>query len=187
MIYLQLCDVFILRNLFLGGFLIILTVGDDVGESLVVEVAVGVDWGGGHHAVEFFLGESVGLGGKDITEVFLRDGAFAFWVEEFEGVKDNVLGVGTVEFVGKHVKEDGEVDGGWCFGHHLVKLGVLNRHNTEGGVGGAEIFLVDETVTVGVDHAESLLELLDLGLLEHREDVGGSLCLLLSLSLLHNG
>ena len=37
---------------------------------------------------------------------------------------------------------------------------------------GFQIVLVDETVTVGVDHLEGLLELLELGLLEHGEDIG---------------
>lgn len=36
-----------------------------------------------------------------------------------------------------------------------------------------QILLVDETVSVLVDHVERLLELLDLRLVEHGEDVGG--------------
>lgn len=36
-----------------------------------------------------------------------------------------------------------------------------------------QILLVDETVPVLVDHVERLLELLDLRLVEHGEDVGG--------------
>lgn len=36
-----------------------------------------------------------------------------------------------------------------------------------------QILLVDETVSVLVDHVERLFELLDLRLVEHGEDVGG--------------
>lgn len=36
-----------------------------------------------------------------------------------------------------------------------------------------KIFFVDETVSVLVDHVESLLELLYLGLVEHGEHIGG--------------
>lgn len=36
-----------------------------------------------------------------------------------------------------------------------------------------QILLVDETVPVLVDHVERLLELLDLRLVEHGEDIGG--------------
>lgn len=36
-----------------------------------------------------------------------------------------------------------------------------------------QILLVDEAVPVLVDHVERLLELLDLGLVEHGEDIGG--------------
>lgn len=35
-----------------------------------------------------------------------------------------------------------------------------------------EVFFVDEAIPVLVDHVERLLELLDLGLIEHGEDVG---------------
>lgn len=35
-----------------------------------------------------------------------------------------------------------------------------------------QVLLVNETVTVLVDHVEGLLELLDLGLVEHGEDIG---------------
>ena len=52
--------------------LFLLTVGDDVGEALVVQVALGVDWGGGHHAVELLLGETVGLGGQNVAKVVLN-------------------------------------------------------------------------------------------------------------------
>ena len=171
----------------LGAFfaLFLLTVGDDVGEALVVQVAVGVDWGGGHHAVELLLGETVGLGGQDVAEVVLGDGALALWVEELEGGEDDVLGVSAVELVSQHVQENGEVDGGWGLRHHLVELGGVDGHNTQRGVGGLQVLLVDETVAVSIDHAESLLELLDLRLLEHGEDIGGVLCLLLSLTLGH--
>lgn len=36
-----------------------------------------------------------------------------------------------------------------------------------------QILLVDKAVPVLVDHVEGLLKLLDLGLVEHGEDVGG--------------
>lgn len=36
-----------------------------------------------------------------------------------------------------------------------------------------QVLLVNKTIPVLVDHVEGLLELLDLGLVEHGEDVGG--------------
>ena len=43
-----------------------------------------------------------------------------------------------------------------------------------------QIFLVDEAVTILVDHVERLFELLDLSLIEHGEDIrSGSLSALL--------
>merc|ERR1711990_136865 len=100
-----------------------LSVGDDVGKSFVVKVALGVNWSSGHHGGKFVGVESIGLGGEDITEVVLGDGAFAFWVEEFESGKDDVFRVGSVEFISQHVQENGEVDGSWCFGNHSIEFG----------------------------------------------------------------
>ena len=151
---------------------------------LVVEVAGFIDLGSVHHGLELLLVESVGLSGQDLGKVILGDGSLVFWIEELESVDNDVLGVRSVELIGKHRKEDGEVDSSWSLGHHFVELRVLDGHDTEGSVGGAEILLVDETVAVGVDHAEGLLELLDLRLLELRENVRGS-CLLLSLLWCH--
>jgi len=171
--------------LFVTALFVILTVGDNVGEAFVVEVTGIIDGRGGHHAVELFLGKSVGLGGEDITEVVLWNGTFSFWVEKFEGVKNNFLRVGSVEFIREHVQENGEVNGGWGFGHHVVEFGALDGHDAERGVGWSKIFLIDETVAVSIDHAEGFLELLDLRLLKHGEHIWGSLCLLLSLCFWH--
>merc|ERR1719420_223488 len=128
-----------LSGLFLLGFaltfflstLFLLAVGDDVGKALVVQVAIGINGSGGHHTVELLLGEAIGLGGEDITEVILGDGALALWVEELEGGEDNILGVSAVKLISQHVQENGEVDGGWGLGHHLVELGGVNGHNTQ--------------------------------------------------------
>ena len=149
---------------------------------LVVEVAGFIDGSSIHHGLELFLVESVSLGSKDLSEVILGDGTLALGIEKLEGVDDGVLGVGTVELVSEHGEENGEVDGGWGLSHHLLELGVFDGHDTEGSVGSSEIVLVDESVSVGVDHAEGFLELLDLGLFELGEDVGGT-GLLLSLLL----
>ena len=101
-----------------------------------------------------------------------------------------------MELLGQHVQEGGEVKGAWGLGHHLVDVTVVNVADTEGHVAEGkgqpevtpemvkvrlcfslylrrfQVVLVDETVTVGVDHLEGLLELLELGLLEHGEDIG---------------
>ena len=100
-----------------------------------------------------------------------------------------------MELLSQHVQEGGEVKGAWGLGHHLVDVTVVNVADTEGHVAEGkgqpevtpelvkvwlfflylrrfQVVLVDETVTVGVDHLEGLLELLELGLLEHGEDIG---------------
>ena len=64
--------VFIVFIIFFFWFFFLLTVGDDVGETLVVDHGFTVDWGNSHHTVKFVLGESVGLAGEEITEVILK-------------------------------------------------------------------------------------------------------------------
>ena len=53
-------------------FFFLLTVSDDVGETLVVDHGFTVDWSNSHHTVKFVLGETIGLTGKKITEVVLN-------------------------------------------------------------------------------------------------------------------
>ena len=174
---------------------------DGVDESLVVKVARVILGGGVEEDIELFLGESIGLGGEDLAKVGGGDGAGVFGIENLEnadnsillsffdyleGVADNFLGVSSVELVGKHVQEDGEVDWSRSLGKHGVHGGV-EAGSAKGLVGGQKIVLVDETVSVGIDHAEGLLELLDLGGLEHREDVRRLLLRLLSLLWWHVG
>lgn len=72
------------RCLFLSGILIGLTVSDGVDESLVVKVTSVVLGGGVEEDIELFLGESVGLGGKDFSKVGGGDGAGAFGVENLK-------------------------------------------------------------------------------------------------------
>lgn len=55
----------------------------------------------------------------------------------------------------------------WCWGQR--GQGVL----TEGSQHVMQILLVDEAITVLVNHVEGLLELLDLRLVEHGKDIGG--------------
>lgn len=56
---------------------------------------------------------------------------------------------------------------------HTGSLKLAGAFCTHGGEHVVQILLVDEAVPVLVDHVERLLELLDLGLVEHGEDVGG--------------
>merc|ERR1712193_259281 len=147
-------------------FFFLLTVSDDVGETLVVDHGFTVDWSNSHHTVKSVLGETIGLAGKEITEVVLWDFANIVWVKHFEGINDGVFWISTVKFVSQHLEENGEVDGTGSFGHHVGEFFIFNRHATEGSVGGFQIILVNETITIGINHFEGFFEFLDLRLLE---------------------
>ena len=64
--------VFVIFIIFIFWFFFLLTVSDDVGETLVVDHGFTVDWSNSHHTVKFVLGETIGLAGKEITEVVLN-------------------------------------------------------------------------------------------------------------------
>ena len=78
----------------------------------------------------------------------------------------------TLEPLSEEGEEHGEVDGAGGLVHHALEV-LVGRVLAEGGEHVVEVLLVDEAVPVLVDHVEGLLELLDLVLVEHGEDVGG--------------
>ena len=82
---------------FSGGFSFgfVSTVGHDVGEALVVEVAVGINWSQAEHTVHFVFGEFVGLGGEHTSEDILWKGTSTVWVQGLEGVEDDVFWIST--------------------------------------------------------------------------------------------
>ena len=54
--------------------------------------------------------------------------------QSFHTFEDDVFGVGTVELLGQHVQEGGEVKGAWGLGHHLVDVTVVDVADTKGHV-----------------------------------------------------
>jgi len=167
-----------------GLFLLLGSVLDQPGELNVVEVTCVVDVLLVEHLLDFFFGESFSHAGQKSLELVAVDELGAFRVETFESVVDDVFGVGSVEFLTEESEESGEVDVAGGFLDHVfeVRLWWVFTHRGEHT---GQIFLGDETVTILIDHVEGFLELLDLGLGEQGEDVGGGLLgLLFSGSLL---
>merc|ERR1711887_176683 len=152
------------------------TMGQGVAEGFVVNEAFFVWLGEFKELFEFAIVESVGLGLEDFLEGLDWDDTFVVLVEELESFDNDVFWVGTVELIGQHVQEDGEVDWGTGFSAHVVKHVLVKIPDTEGSVSGFQVTNGDDTVSIGIDHLESFFEFLDLGLLELREDIGsGSL------------
>jgi len=166
-------------------FLLVLrTVLDQSCELDVVEVASVVTILFVEHLFDLFFRESFSHRLQESFQLLSWDHLCAFGVEAFEGVSDDVFGVGTVELLTEEGEEGGEVDLSGRFLDHVFQVlcwGVF----AHGGEHTGQIVLGDETVTVLVDHVEGFLEFLDLRLREQSEDIGGGLLgLLLSGSLL---
>merc|ERR1712156_1258888 len=154
-------------------FIISTTMSQGVAEGFVVNETFFVWLGQFEELFEFIVVESVGLRFQDFLEGLNWDDTFVVFVEEFEGFDNNVFWVGTVEFVGQHVQEDGEVDWGAGFSAHVVEHVLVEIPDTKGSVGGFQITDGDDTISIGIDHLESFFEFLNLGLFELGEDIGG--------------
>jgi len=165
-------------------FLFFGTVLDQSGEFEVVEVAGFVEILFVEHLIDFFFGESFSHGHEETFKFFAGDDLQTVRVEAFEGVLDDIFGIGTMEFLTEERKEGGEVDIAGRFLDHVLEVGLWWIF-THRGEHTSQIFFGDEAVTILVDHVEGFLELLDLRLREQREHVGGGLLgLLFSGSLL---
>merc|ERR1712112_133723 len=106
--------------------LLLLSVCDDIADVLVVYVASNI-WGeGGPQVLHLLWGESVALGGQELLQEFLLDGASTLGVEDLEGTNDNVLGISTLQLLAEHGEEDGEVDGARGLLDHGLKLLILH-------------------------------------------------------------
>lgn len=159
---------------FLHLFIILVfgTMFEDAGEFCVVEVALFVDGRLTEQLIHFFVCEAIAHGGQQLPQMVLVDHTRSLLIEAGEGVADDVLGVRSIEPLSKHGEEHCEVDGPWCFAHHPLQV-VVRRVLTQRGQHVMQILLVNETVSVLVDHVEGLFELLDLRLVEHGEHVRG--------------
>jgi len=154
---------------FLCLILLLCSVFQDPGELLVVKHTI-LDRGLPVHFVDLVISEPVPDGGEELPEPVLGDHADVLLVEAPEGVLDDLLGVGALESLPKEGEEHGEVDGSGGFVHHALEV-VISGVLAERCKHVVEILLVDESVPVVVDHVESFLELLDLILVEHGEDI----------------
>ena len=157
---------------------------DQPRELEVIEVAGIVTFLLVEHLFDFFFRESLAHGLEETLKFFAGNDFGAFGVEAFEGVLDDIFGIGSVQLLTEEREEAGEVDVSGSFLDHVfqVRCWGIFAHGRERA---SEIFRADETVTILVDHVEGFLELLNLRLTEQSEDIGGGLLgLLLSGSLL---
>merc|ERR1719400_955267 len=143
----------------------------DPGELVVVEHAI-LDGRLPVHLVHIVIGEPVANGREQLPQSVFVDQANIVLIEATEGILDYVLRVCALQPLAKQGEEHGEVD--WTRGlvHHRLQV-ILSGVLAQGGQHVVEVFVVDESVPVVVDHVERLLELLDLVLVEHSEHIAG--------------
>merc|ERR1719500_1006568 len=146
--------------------------GQGVAESFVVDKAFFVWLGEFKELFELVVVESVGLGLEDFLEGLDWDDTFVILVEELESLDNDVFWVSTVEFVGQHVQEDGEVDWGTSFSAHVIEHILVEIADTKGSIGSFEITDSNNTVSISINHLEIFFEFLNLRLLKLGENVG---------------
>lgn len=116
--------------------------------------------------------EPITHGGQQLPQTILGQDAHILLVEAAEGVLDHILGIGALQPLAEEREEHGEVDGSGRFVHHAIEI-VVRWVLAQRGQHVVQILLLDEAITVLVDHVEGLLELGDLRLIEHGEHIGG--------------
>jgi len=144
---------------------------EDPGELDIVELSV-LDGRFLVHVVDFVVTEPVAERGQDLTQVVLVKHASIGIVKAGESVSNDVFRIGSLQPLSKQGEKHGEVDGTRSLVHHLVQV-LITDLLSKRGQHVPEVIVIDEAVPVLVDHVESLLELLDLILIEHGKDVGG--------------
>ena len=159
-----------------------------LGELVVVKHAV-LDRRLSVHLVHLVVREPVPDCGEQFPQPVLVNQSHVVLVEAAEGVLDDVLRVSSLvrplvkdqsrlinlKPLAEHGEEHGEVDGPGGLSHHALQV-VLGGVLAQTGQHVVQVLVVNEPVPVLVNHVESLLELLDLVLVEHGEHIaGGSL------------
>jgi len=143
---------------------------EDPGELGVVKHPV-LDGSLAVHLIHIVVSEPFPHGGQQFPETVLMDEPAVVVVKAPKGVLDDVFRVGALEALPKQGEEHGEVDGSGSLVHHALQV-IVGGVLAQGSQHVVEVLLVDEPIPVLVNHVEGLLELLDLVLVEHGEDVG---------------
>merc|ERR1712126_197307 len=145
----------------------------DTGEFAIVEFATsGFDLV--EHLGDLSLGETVGLdttGAEKVLDGIDAHLAGSGGVEQVPSGHDGLLGIGAGHLLTEKLEEHLEVEGAGGLGDHGAQSGLTGglAHNS---VEGDEVGNIDQAVGILVHHAEDLLELFDLSLIEHLEGLG---------------
>jgi hypothetical protein len=124
------------------------------------------------HLVHILIGEPIAHRRQQLSQPVLRYKPGILLVKTPERVLYHILRVRALQSFTKQRQEHGEVDRAGRLVHHALQV-VLGRVLAQRRQHVVQVLLLDEAVAVLVDHVEGLLELGDLGLVEHGEHVGG--------------
>merc|ERR1719392_171730 len=91
----------------------------------------------------------------------------------YRGLPVHLINIIVSKSISDCCEEHSEVDGTGSFVHHAVQV-LLGRVLSKGCEHVVEVFIVDKTVSVVVNHVKCLLELLNLILVEHSKNIASS-------------
>merc|ERR1719308_481693 len=130
------------------------------GKLLVVKHTI-FDGSFTEHVINLFLSQPVFI---DHSGVFL--------IKHPECILDNILRICSLQSFPKKSEEHGEVDGARGVAHHLIQV-LLSWVFTKRGQHVMKIFIVNEPISVSINHIEGFFKLLYLFLVEHGEHITG--------------
>jgi len=156
------------QNLLVGAAL------HDAGEFAVVEFATsGLDLV--EHLGNLGLGKTVSLdttGAEEVLDSVDAHLAGGGGVEQVPAGHDGLLGVSAGHLLTEKLEEHLEVEGAGGLGDHGAQSSLVSGLAQILRVEGDQVISLQHSVGVLVDHAEDLLELFDLSLIEHLEGLG---------------
>merc|ERR1719422_810718 len=155
-----------------SGFILLLgSVLENLGKLIVVKHSL-LDGSFLVHLINFIISEPVSNSCQEFPQSVLVNHSHIVFIKTSKCILDNILRVSALKPFSKHCQEHGKVDGTWSFTHHTLKI-VLSWILTKTCQHVVKILVIYEPISVLIDHVESLLELLDLVLIEHGKHIAG--------------
>lgn len=131
-----------------------------------------LDWSFFVQIVHFFVAEPIAQSSQEFAQIIFIQRADIGLVETRECVSYDIFRVRPLKPLPKKSQKHCKVDGSRSLVHHVVQV-LVTYILSQGGQHVLEVFVVNESVPVLVDHIEGLFELLNLVLVEHGEHVRG--------------
>merc|ERR1719348_614585 len=124
------------------------------------------------HLIHFIISKSITNTCKQLPKSILMNHTNVVLIKTTKSILYNLLWISSLQSFTKHCQEHREVNWTRSLSHHSLKV-ILCRILAKTGQHVMEIFMINETISVLINHVESLFEFLDLVLVKHSKHIAG--------------